>query len=82
MAVARASELAALYVPVAAPHDVSALPYLRYSPTTAFQASAIVASAIDTALLPPRLTGGRPWPPFASGQAVEGRGLQMGRCDR
>ncbi|PNH08711.1 Protein misato 1 [Tetrabaena socialis] len=59
MAVARMSELASLYVPLAAPADRRALPYLSYSPGLPFHSSAILAAAIDTALLPTRLTGVR-----------------------
>lgn len=57
LATARMAELASLYVPLAAPADPATLPYLSYNPAVPYHTSAILATAIDTALLPVRLTG-------------------------
>ncbi|GLC43413.1 hypothetical protein PLESTB_001554800 [Pleodorina starrii] len=59
LALTRVAELASLYVPLAAPPASSALPYLSYDAALPFHSSAILACAVDTALLPTRLTGVR-----------------------
>ncbi|GFR39723.1 hypothetical protein Agub_g204, partial [Astrephomene gubernaculifera] len=59
LALTRMTELVSLYVPLAVPADRTALPYLSYNPWLPFHSSAILASAIDTALLPTRLAGVR-----------------------
>ncbi|GIL55436.1 hypothetical protein Vafri_10997 [Volvox africanus] len=59
LALTRAAELAALYVPLAAPVVSGSLPYLSYNAPLPYHSSAILACGIDTALLPARLTGAR-----------------------
>ncbi|KAG2424530.1 hypothetical protein HXX76_014411 [Chlamydomonas incerta] len=62
LALCRMSELASLYVPLAAPavQLSSALPYLSsYNPALPFHSSAVLAAAVDSVMLPTRLTGRR-----------------------
>ncbi|GIM06508.1 hypothetical protein Vretimale_10810 [Volvox reticuliferus] len=59
LALTRAAELAALYVPLSAPATSASLPYLSYNATLPYHSSAILACGVDTALLPTRLTGAR-----------------------
>ncbi|KXZ55147.1 hypothetical protein GPECTOR_3g297 [Gonium pectorale] len=59
LSLARLAEHAALYVPLATPYNPSALPCLSYDPALPFHTSAILAAALDSALLPARLTGSR-----------------------
>jgi hypothetical protein len=63
MAVARGAELASVYVPLCAPgwarrRGAPALPLKpSYDPAVPFHGAAVLAAAIDTALLPTRVTG-------------------------
>ncbi|GLI60532.1 hypothetical protein VaNZ11_002679 [Volvox africanus] len=59
LALTRAAELAALYVPLAAPAVSGSLPYLSYNALLPYHSSAILACGVDTALLPTRLTDAR-----------------------
>ncbi|KAG2448450.1 hypothetical protein HYH02_006342 [Chlamydomonas schloesseri] len=58
LALCRMSELASLYIPLAAPAVQAPLPYLTsYNPLLPFHSSAVLAAAVDSAMLPTRLTG-------------------------